>query len=257
MLIQENDHVLLCSADKRKTWLLKIEKGKQFHTHRGVVDLEQAIGREYGARLQSHAGAEFYLLDPIPSDYAHKFYHRTQVLFPKDIGMIIIFAGIGSGCRVLEAGTGSGSLTASLAYQVHPQGKVFTYDIRPENAEAARKNLEKVNLDQFVDFKVKDAKEGFDESDVDVVVIDLGDPWNVIPSAFHALRGGGRICIFIPNWSQVERTVSALKDQDFGKIEILECMVRDIIVGKDVLRPATRMIGFTGFLVFARKLVGN
>jgi len=100
MLIQENDHVLLCSADKRKTWLLKIEKGKQFHTHRGVVDLEQAIGCEYGARIQSHAGAEFFLFDPIPSDYAHKFYHRTQALFPKDMGLSVsIFGIIGIPCN--------------------------------------------------------------------------------------------------------------------------------------------------------------
>ena len=254
-IIQENDHILFCLEDKPKTWLVKVEKGKEFHTHRGVIDLEQAIGREYGSRIRSRAGTEFLLLDPLPRDYAHKFVHRTQVLFPKDIAMIILFGGIGPGCRVIEAGTGSGSLTASLAYQVRPEGRVYTYDIRKKNAETARKNLQKVKLDQSVVFKIKDVTEGFDETDVDVVVIDLGAPWNVIPAASHALRGGGRCCIFVPNWSQVERTVTALKTQDFGKIDIFECMTRDIIVGKDILRPATRMIGFTGFLLFARKLV--
>ncbi|MFQ6123077.1 MAG: tRNA (adenine-N1)-methyltransferase [Candidatus Heimdallarchaeota archaeon] len=254
-IIRENDHVLLCLEDKRKSWLVKIEKGKEFHTHRGIIDLEQAIGCDYGSRIQSRVGTEFLVLDPLPSDYAHKFFHRTQVLFPKDIAMIILFGGIGPGCQVIEAGTGSGSLTASLAYQVHPDGRIYTYDIREKNAETARNNLEKVKLDQFVDFKVKDAKRGFDETDVDVVVIDLGDPWEVVPAAAYALRGGGRICIFVPNWSQVERTVTALKTPDFGKIEIFESLKRDIIVGKDILRPATRMIGFTGFLLFARKLV--
>ena len=254
-VIQENDHVLLCLEDKRKTWLVKVEKGKEFHTHRGIIDLEQAIGREYGSRIQSQTGTEFLLLDPLPKDYAHKFYHRTQVLFPKDTAMIILFGGIGPGCRVIEAGTGSGSLTASLAYQVRPEGCVYTYDIREENAETARKNLEKVKLEQFVIFKIKDVKEGFDETDVDVVVIDLGDPWYVVPHASHSLRGGGRICIFVPNWSQVERTVATLKEHDFGNLEAFECMKRDIIVGKDILRPSTRMIGFTGFLLFARKLV--
>lgn len=253
--IRENDHVLLYFEDKRKSWLVKIEQGKEFHTHRGIIDLEQAIGREYGSRIQSRVGTEFLILDPLPSDYAHKFYHRTQVLFPKDIAMIILFGGIGPGCQVIEAGTGSGSLTASLAYQVRPDGKVYTYDIQEKNAETARQNLEKVQLEQFVVFKVKDAKEGFDETDVDVIVIDLGDPWEVIPSTVHSLRGGGRICIFVPNWSQVERTVTALKTPDFGKIEIFESFKRDVIVGKDILRPATRMIGFTGFLLFARKLV--
>lgn len=254
-VIHENDYVLLSLEVKRKNWLVKIEKGKEFHTHQGFVDLEQAIGREYGSRIQSHAGTEFLLLDPLPSDYAHKFYHRTQVLFPKDIAMIILFGGIGPGCRVIEAGTGSGSLTASLAYQVRPEGRVYTYDIQEKNTETARENLEKVKLDQYVDFKVRDAKKGFDETQIDVVVIDLADPWEIIPLTTKALRGGGRLCIFVPNWNQVERAVTSLKTQDFGKIEIFECLKRDIIVGENVLRPATRMIGFTGFLLFARNLV--
>ncbi|MHA1155426.1 MAG: tRNA (adenine-N1)-methyltransferase, partial [Candidatus Heimdallarchaeota archaeon] len=155
--------------------------------------------------------------------------------------------------RVIEAGTGSGSLTSALARYVSPGGKVFSYDFKEKHQKVARKNIEKLGLSEAVDFKIKDVTTGFDEKDVEAVILDMPNPWDVIDHARDALMGGGKLVIFVPTYTQVDQSLAKLVESNFYQIEAFEVIRRDLTTRIGAIRPATRMIGFTAFLVVARK----
>jgi len=150
--IREGDHVLLYLS-RRKTYLVKVEKGKSFHTHKGFIQLNELIGKEYGTRVLSNTGVEFVALRPTLRDYIFKSLRKTQIVYPKDIALIVMFSGIGPGSRVVEAGTGTGALTTALAHYVRPSGRVYSYEIREEFIAVASKNLERAGLAEYVDVK--------------------------------------------------------------------------------------------------------
>jgi len=118
-----------------------VEKDKSFHTHKGFIQLNDLVGREYGTSIISTLGVEFVALKPTLRDYIFKAHRKTQISYPKDIALILMFSGVGPGSRVVEAGTGTGALTSALAFYVKPTGRVYSYEIRPEFAEIALKNL--------------------------------------------------------------------------------------------------------------------
>jgi len=195
--IGEGDDVLLY-LDKKRTYLVRVESGKQFHTHRGYVELGDLIGKPYGFPLRSSLGVTFHALRPLVRDRVLKTDRRTQVMYPKDIGYLLFQTGIGAGSRVVEAGTGSGALTCALAAAVRPDGTVYSYEIRPEFQRVAALNVERAELMQFVELKLGDVTEGIEEEDVDAVVLDLATPWLVVPHAHGALAGGGVLVSFSP-----------------------------------------------------------
>ena len=135
-IISENSDIILFLDDKR-TYLVKLEKGRNFHTHKGYIRFDDIIGKKYGERITSNLGYDFFLFKPNIYDYIKKMLHATQIIYQKDIALIITYSGIGSGSRVVEAGTGSGALTSALAHYVRPEGKIYSYDIRPEFQEKA------------------------------------------------------------------------------------------------------------------------
>jgi tRNA (adenine57-N1/adenine58-N1)-methyltransferase len=251
-IIQEGENVLLC-LDKKRSYLVKIEKGKNFHTHKGFLALDELIGKEYGARVKSSSDIEFFVFKPCIQDYIFKASRRTQILYPKDIALIIVLSSIHSGSRVVEAGTGSGALTMALAYYVKPLGRVYTYEVRREFIEIASKNLEKSGLSDYVEIKNKDISEGIDEKDVDAVVLDMATPWLVIPHAYQALKGSGILISFSPTIDQVVKTVESLRDNHFAIVETIECLVRRIQTERGKTRPETLMTGHTGYITSARK----
>jgi len=175
------------------------------------------------------------------------------VIYPKDAAMLILKCGIGPGSRVVEAGTGSGYFTALLAYYVRPSGVVFTYEIRGEFIEIARRNLELAGLLDYVVIKNKDIREGIDERCVDAVVLDMADPWLVVGHAYDALRSGGALACLLPTINQVERTFHEAEKVGFTMLEVEEILVRSYKVKAGETRPSFRMVGHTGFLLFARK----
>ena len=136
--INENDNVLLY-LNPRRTYLIKVERGKSLHTHRGFLQHDALIGKEFGTKVASNLGVEFYALKPALRDYIFKAQRRTQILYPKDIALIVMFSGISAGSRVVEAGTGTGALTTALAHYVKPKGKVYSYEIREEFERTAEK----------------------------------------------------------------------------------------------------------------------
>ena len=250
--IRKGDHILLY-LDSKRSFLVKATD-RVFHTHKGYLRLKELIGKPYGLRVKSSLGAEFTVLKPTLRDLVLKRFRRiTQIIYPKDVGLILTYTGIGPGFRVAEAGVGSGALTAFLAYYVRPNGKVYGYEVRQDFLKNARRNLAKTGLMDFIELKLKDVREGFDESELDAVVLDLPTPWEVVPRAYEALKNSGVFVSFSPTINQVEKTVEALRCWGFVSVETVECLVRNFKVKAGETRPETVMIGHTGYLVFARK----
>ncbi|MGF3522639.1 MAG: tRNA (adenine-N1)-methyltransferase, partial [Candidatus Bathyarchaeia archaeon] len=180
--IAEGDYIILY-LDVRRTYMIKVEAGKTFHTHKGYVKFDELIGQDYGTIYKTSLGVPFTVLKPILTDYIMKSARNTQITYPKDNALIVMFSGIGAGSRVVESGTGTGALTTALAHYVRPNGKVYTYDIREEGQKTAEKNLKRAGLLDFVELKLQDITLGIDERDVDAVILDLAVPWLVIPHA--------------------------------------------------------------------------
>jgi len=250
--ILEGDYVLLYLS-QRKTYMVKVEAGKSFHTHKGFIKFDDLFGREYGTSVLSSLGVEFFALKPLLRDYVMKSVRRTQITYPKDIALIVMFSGIGPGSRVVEAGTGTGALTTALAHYVKPDGKVYSYEIREDFLKTAEKNLKRADLIDFVELKNKDITAGIEESDVDAVILDLATPWLVVSRAYTALKPCGTMVSFSPTIDQVVRTVEALKENGFVNIETVECLMRGMQIERGKTRPHTLMTGHTGYVTFARK----
>ena len=252
--ISEGDYVLLY-LDTRRTYMLKVEAGKTFHTHKGYVNLDELIGKEFGVVFQSSLGIVFTALKPTLEDYIMKSSRKTQITYPKDIALIVMFSGIGPGSRVLESGTGTGALTTALAHYVKPDGRVYTYEYREEFQKNAEKNLKRTKLLDFVELKSGDVTAGIEERDLDAVILDLAVPWLVIPHAYTALKSSGTIVSFSPTIDQVVKTVEALRENNFVFIETVECMMRAMQIERGKTRPHTMMTGHTGYITQARKAV--
>jgi len=252
--ISEGNYILLYLT-QRKTYLVRVEAGKSFHTHKGFIKFDDLIGKEYGSTILSSLGVEFIVLKPLLRDYIMKSVRKTQITYPKDIALIVMFSGIGPGSHVVEAGTGTGALTTALAHYVKPDGKVYSYEIREEFLKTAEKNLKRANLLDFVELKNKDITTGIDESDVDAVILDLATPWLVARHAYTALKPCGTIVSFSPTIDQVVKTVEALNENGFTDVETVECLMRGMQTERGKTRPQTLMTGHTGYITFARKAI--
>jgi tRNA (adenine57-N1/adenine58-N1)-methyltransferase len=252
--IADGDYILL-SLSPRKNYLIKAEQGKSFHTHKGFIKFADIIGKEYGCTVQSSLGFQFAALRPLLRDYIMKSARQTQITYPKDVALMVMFSGMGPGSRVAEAGTGTGALTMALAHYVKPNGKIYSYEIREEFQKTAEKNLKRAGLTEFVELKNKDITLGIDENDLDAVILDLAVPWLVVPHAYTALKPSGTIVSFSPTIDQVVKTVEAMKENNFTDIETIECLMRGMQVERGKTRPQTLMTAHTGYITFARKTI--
>jgi tRNA (adenine57-N1/adenine58-N1)-methyltransferase len=252
--IVEGDYVLIY-LDSRRTYMIKIEAGKTFHTHKGYLKLDELIGKQYGEPFKSSLGINFVTLKPALTDYIMKSSRSTQITYPKDAALIVIFSGIGPGSRVVESGTGTGALTTALAHYVGPTGRVYTYELRSEFQKNAAKNLQRSKLIDRVEMKCTDVTEQIDEKDLDAVILDLAVPWLVVPHAYNALKPSGILVSFSPTIDQVVRTTEALRENGFVFIETVECLMRAMQVERGKTRPQTLMTGHTGSITHARKIL--
>ncbi|MCS7120633.1 MAG: tRNA (adenine-N1)-methyltransferase [Nitrososphaerota archaeon] len=251
-LIREGDNVLLF-LDNRRSYLIKVGREKDLHTHKGIIHVDQLIGVEYGTRIKSSLNVEFAALKPSVRDYIFKASRKTQIMYPKDIAMVILYGNIQPGSIVVEAGAGTGALTTALAHYVKPTGRVFSYEIRQEFLEIASKNLERAGVREYVELKLQDVTQGIDERGVDAVILDLATPWLVVPHAYNALKGSGSFISFSPTIDQTVKTVEALRAEEFAAVETVECFIRRIQAEPGKTRPETLMTGHTGYITFARK----
>lgn len=254
--ISDGDYLLLY-LKPRKTYMVKAESTKTFHTHRGFIKFDDLIGKEFGSPVISNLGARFFALKPTLQDYIMKSARQTQITYPKDIALITMFSGIGPGSRVVEAGTGTGALTLSLCFYVRPEGKVYSYEIREEFAAVAARNLQRAGVMDYAELKNKDIIAGIEESNVDAVILDLATPWLVVPHARTALKPCGSLVSFSPTIDQVVQTVEALAENGFIAVETIECLMRGMQVERGKTRPQTLMTAHTGYITFARKAISE
>jgi tRNA (adenine57-N1/adenine58-N1)-methyltransferase len=239
---------------RHKHFIIPLQAGSKFETHRGILQHDDLIGKQWGTQVFSHTGAPFFLLQPSLADLLIDLPRTTQILYPKDIGFIHVTMGVGYGQKVMEAGTGSGSMTTALAHAVGPDGCVISYEIKPDVQNLARKNLNRFGLDSRVDFKLRDIQQGFDETDADSFFLDVPNPYDFAAQVRSALKPGGFLCCLIPTFNQVEKTLYALSRNKFAFLEVCEILLRYYQPEPSRLRPTDRMVAHTGFLVFARKI---
>jgi tRNA (adenine57-N1/adenine58-N1)-methyltransferase len=251
---QSGDLAQLVSPSN-KIFFIRLTPGEEFHTHRGFIHHDDLIGLPWGSQVPTHKGSLYYLLQPTLSDLLLATRRNTQIMYPKDIGFVLVTMGIGPGTQALEAGTGSGALTTALAWAVGPEGRITSYEVRPEMQRLAMKNLQRLGLADRVTLKLRDINEGFEESDVDALFLDVPNPYDYIHHVQRALKPGGYFGSILPTTNQVSRLLTALQRFEFGFIEVCEIMLRYYKAVPERLRPTDRMVAHTGYLIFARSLI--
>ncbi len=251
-LIREGDWVLLYTREG-DSYLLKAER-RTFHTHIDSVDLSQCVGRSFGCVLYGKNGAEFFVLRPTVYDRIMKLKRATQIIYPKDIGIILLKLDVGPGKVILECGTGSGALTTAFAAAVGEEGRVISYEREERFRQVAEENLRRAGLLERVVLKGEVVEE-FEEAGVDAVFLDVKEPWKLVHAAWKALKGGAPFGALVPTTNQVSELLKALREPPFAGIEVMEVLQRFYKPNPERLRPEDRMVAHTGFLVFARKVI--
>ncbi len=253
MTLKEGDIVTIW-VDSRRVYLLKITRGKRLETDKGYILHDDLIGKEYGD-LVKMSKSSAYLLKPFLEDIYLGLKRPSQVLYPKDVAYMIYSSGIKPGDKVVEAGTGSGFLTISLAYFLGEEGKVITYDIRKDMQESAKYNAYLLNIDGRIEFKNKDIKNGIDEKDVDAVFLDMPCPWEVVSKAYDALKQSGALIVFVPTVNQVEKSYLEMEKYNFIEIHAEELLLREYKVKEGATRPKNIGVMHTGFIIRGRKSI--
>ena len=248
---EPGERVLLFDSKGRR-YLVSLEKGAEFHTHAGVVPHDLLLGQEEGTTVRSSRGARYIAVRPTLAEVVLKMPRGAQVIYPKDLGPILVLGDIFPGARVLEAGLGSGAMSMAL---LRAGADVTGYELRQDFADRAVANvagfLGQGALDRY-HVEVRDVYEGIAEKWLDRVVLDLPEPWRVVKHAAAALRPGGIIVSYLPSVPQVMTLRDALSDAGFAMAETVEVLQRSWHIEGQSVRPDHRMVGHTGFLTSAR-----
>jgi len=245
------ERVLLIDPKQRR-YLVNLVAGAMFHTHAGILAHDDVIGRQEGSTITASTGRGFLVLRPTLTDVVLKMPRGAQVIYPKDLGAILVEADIGPGLRVLEAGVGSGALSMTI---LRAGASVVGYELREDFASRARANVEAL-LGPEADYRVeiRDVTEGIDETDLDRVLLDLPEPWRVLPHVAESMRPGGILLAYLPTINQSAQLRGALEGSSFGLAQTVEILRRTWHIEDRSVRPDHRMVGHTGFLTTARRL---
>ncbi len=245
------EKVLLVDSKQRR-YLVTLVVGGEFHSHAGVVPHDSIIGAAEGLTARSTRGARFTAFRPTLADFVLKMPRGAQVIYPKDLGPILVLADIFPGARVLESGVGSGALSMTL---LRAGAYVTGYELREEFAARARANVEGflgADAAARYDVQVRDSYGGIDEVDLDRIVLDLPEPWQVVKHAERALHPGGLLVAYTPTIVQAAQLREALAQSAFALAETLEVLQRSWHIEGQSVRPDHRMVAHTGFLTAAR-----
>ncbi|PKB65111.1 MAG: hypothetical protein BZY82_09710 [SAR202 cluster bacterium Io17-Chloro-G3] len=253
-LFQEGDDVLLVDFKGRR-YMTLLSHGDTFYTHIGHVSHDDIIGCQMGSWATTNKGHLLLLFRPTLADFVLEMPRARQVIYPKDIGAILLYADIFPGARVVELGLGSGALTMALLRAVGKDGSVVSYEIEEEIAQKALGNIQSFIEDaDNLEVKNSDVYQGIDESNVDRIISDIPEPWRVVTSVGNVLVSGGIFLSFLPTIIQVHELVNTLNvSHDFQLVHTMELLLRSWHVSKRSVRPDHRMVAHTGFLVTARK----
>ncbi len=256
-VIGENDPVIVwaVSGSRSRRYYVRARRGSYYTTIAGVFEGSMLIGKRWGSVFRLPAGV-IYLLKPTVWELSEGYYERaSQVLYPKDIGYIIVGLGLRQGYRVVEAGTGSGFLTSVIASIVCPGGRVYSYEARREAYEASRRNLEVSGLTSCVELIHGDVRQGVSQKGLDAAVLDMADPWNALPAVWEALKPSAPLAVFLPTTNQLEKLARSIEEtKGWILVETVEILKREMEVEPGAIRPSTRMLGHTGYISLLRKV---
>jgi tRNA (adenine57-N1/adenine58-N1)-methyltransferase catalytic subunit len=251
-------HLVLLVDTRGRRYLVDLCAGDAFHSHHGPVAHDEIIGAPEGTMVSSSLGRRYFAFRPTLADYVLKMPRGATVVYPKDLGPILVHADIFPGARVLEAGTGSGALTLALLRAVGPKGTVHTFDVREDFHRRAIDNIERFSMDDpnlgSLDARIADVYTDPIPVEVDRVVLDLTEPWRALPVVERALRPGGILCCYLPTITQVQRVCEALHTRAWAFVTTFETLYRGWTVDGLSVRPNHRMVAHTAFLVTARRL---
>ena len=237
--------------ERGKKYIFK--EGQDFESDLGIVHAEDVAAADVGDEVKSHLGHSFKIVKPNVNDFIDLMDRRCSILIKKDIGTVLAYTGLGAGHRVVDAGTGAGAIALNFSNIVGDSGRVFTYEIREDFAEVARKNIETFGVSN-IEVKNQNVKDGIDEKNIDLVFLDLPKPYEIFEDVWDALNLGGWLVVYAPYINQAEISYRVAKKLNFYNIEILETLERGLEVRQRGTRPKTRMVGHSGYLLFARKL---
>ncbi len=252
-VLNAGERILLTDSKKRR-YLVHLEDGASFHSHAGLIAHDEIIGKPEGTELRTQSNAKFLALRPTLVDHVLKMPRGAQVIYPKDLGPILIYADIFPGAKVLESGVGSGALSTTL---LRAGAEVTGYEIRSEFADVARENvvsfLGPAAMEHY-NIEMRSIYQGIDGGPYDRIVLDLPEPWHVTEHVGGQLQPGGILLSYTPSIAQVMRLQEALQATSFTMIESIEIIQRGWYVNGQAVRPDHRMVGHTGFLTYARYL---
>ena len=251
--IEESDSLILLTQDQKR-YLSKVLSGSTLHTHLGVFKHDDMIGTDIGDIARSQVNHPGLLLEPSLIDLMSHLKRGTQIIYPKDAAWLVFRLNLHAGSRIIEAGTGSGSLTTALAWTVAPMGQVYTYEAKPEVYDLARRNLDRVGMLPFVTMHQRRLQDQPVETGVDAVFLDVREPWKHLDIAAGALQRGGFFAGLVPTTNQVSDLVAGLEKSGFVDIAVEELLLRAYKPVPQRLRPEDSMIAHTGYLISARCL---
>ena len=250
-LLRAGEKILLVDAKQRR-YLLTLRPGASFHTHVGIVAHDDLVGAHEGSTVLGSTGRRFLVVRPTLAEMVLKMPRGAQVIYPKDLAAILMEADVAPGMTVLEAGVGSGALSMAL---LRAGATVVGYELRQDFADRAHANVSAmVGPDAPYRVELRDVYQGIEERGLDRIVLDLPEPWRVVPHAETALRSGGILCAYLPTINQTSHLRQVLEDSNFGMASTLEVLHRTWHVEDRSVRPDHRMVGHTGFLTTARLL---
>ncbi len=252
--ITENAPVIFF-AGERHSFLRFVKRGEKFSSHFGEVCYDDVIGLKYGASVKTHNGRVFYLLKPSLAELEKGVKRATTIMYPKDIGYMVLMGSIKPGSYVAEVGAGSGALTSVLASLVGETGKVFSFDRRKEFLNLCKKNMEKLGLEKRVVFFERDVSiEGFGDIEVDTLIVDVPAPWDIVKPGIDIIHGGGVWISLSPQIEQIVKTHRALSMSGFVRIEVVEMFLRKMKIRTVGTRPEERMVSHTGYILTANRI---
>jgi tRNA (adenine57-N1/adenine58-N1)-methyltransferase len=252
--LRAGEDVLLVDR-KGREYLRKLTAGKTVHLRSGNLVMDDIIGRPDATAAVNSGGESFLVLRPTYATLIPHLPRKAQVIYPKDVGLILLWGDIYPGARVLEVGTGPGALTIALLRAVGPTGHVYSYELRDDFAEMAKANVERFHgpAPQWT-LRLADIGNGIAEHNLDRIIIDLPEPWRLLPEAWRVLRPGAVLVAYVPTVMQMKHFVDRARLCGFAAVEALESMLRNWHIEGPSIRPEHRMVAHTGFVITARRL---
>jgi len=255
-ILRQDDDVLFLDRKERE-YLRRLRTERDIRLRDGTIAAADVIGLPEGSFVTTTSGDIFLVLRPTYAQLVPNLPRRAQVIYPKDTAAILTWGDIVPGASVIEVGAGPGALSMALLRVIGPSGSLTTYELREEFATLAQENVTRfLGPQPNWTVKVRDAADGFDETAVDRITIDMSEPWRVFAAAATALRPGGVLVTYVPTTTQIKEIGDALaEDRRFGAILTFETLLRTWHVAGRSVRPDHRMVAHTGFITVARRVV--